>query len=128
MTLDRYLATRRYWELAFVLLFASRQLALHLLAFALELLAHALGLALEFLAHTLALALALSAIPLVGGFDQWITDQLKRFAAPAYRFEDVLVVDVDERSIAELTPSLGPWPYDRDVFAQLERVARLEQK
>ena len=32
-------------------------------------------------------------------------------------FDDVVVIDIDEESVAQLQPKLGPLPYDRDVYA-----------
>ena len=39
-------------------------------------------------------------------------------------YDDVLVIDVDEASITGLASQLGPWPYDRDVFALIHGYLR----
>ncbi len=39
-------------------------------------------------------------------------------------YSDILVVDVDEASITGLTSQLGPWPYDRDVYALVNEYLR----
>ena len=49
--------------------------------------------------------------------DRWLTDAIHEFTAPRIRFDDVLIVDVDEKSLVTLEPRYGSWPYDRDVFA-----------
>ena len=46
-----------------------------------------------------------------------INDRLVRWAAPAPATSGVLVVDIDDASLADLQPQLGPWPYRRDVPA-----------
>ena len=46
-----------------------------------------------------------------------INDRLLRWAAPAPVTGGVLVVDIDDASLADLQPQLGPWPYRRDVHA-----------
>ena len=44
-------------------------------------------------------------------------DAQHSIAAPQHDFSDILLIDVDEQSMALLESQLGPWPYDRDVFA-----------
>lgn len=46
-----------------------------------------------------------------------LTDMHGRWLAPTIAFDDVAVIDVDEESVAQLQPRLGPWPYDREVYA-----------
>ena len=46
-----------------------------------------------------------------------INDRLVRWAAPAPITGGVLVIDIDDASLADLQPQLGPWPYRRDVHA-----------
>ncbi len=46
-----------------------------------------------------------------------VSDWQHRIAAPATSPEGVLVVDIDDTSLKELLPLLGPWPYKRDVYA-----------
>ena len=47
-----------------------------------------------------------------------LMDTHSRWFASSTRFDDVVAIDVDEESIAQLQPQLGPWPYDRKVYAQ----------
>lgn len=49
--------------------------------------------------------------------DRWVNDAVHAATAPDSRFDDVLIVDVNEMAMASLESRLGPWPYDRDVFA-----------
>jgi signal transduction histidine kinase/CheY-like chemotaxis protein len=49
--------------------------------------------------------------------DDDISDTHARWLAPKIRFDDIVVIDVDEESIAQLQPKLGAWPYDREVYA-----------
>jgi signal transduction histidine kinase/ActR/RegA family two-component response regulator len=49
--------------------------------------------------------------------DRWVNDAVHAATAPDSRFDGVLIVDVNEKAMASLEPRLGPWPYDRDVFA-----------
>ena len=46
-----------------------------------------------------------------------INDRLVRWAAPAPATSGMLVIDIDDASLADLQPQLGPWPYRRDVHA-----------
>ena len=50
-------------------------------------------------------------------FDNDLSDTHSRWFAPKVRFDDVVVIDVDEESITQLQPKLGAWPYDREVYA-----------
>ena len=47
----------------------------------------------------------------------YLGDVQMRLLAPPQRFDKVLVVDVDEESMARLADQLGPWPYRREVYA-----------
>lgn len=49
-------------------------------------------------------------------FDYDLYDTHNRIHAPKVNFDDFVVIDVDEDSIAKLQPKLGPWPYDREVY------------
>ncbi len=49
--------------------------------------------------------------------DYDLTDTHSRLLAPKIHFDQVVVVDVDEESMTQLRPKLGPWPYDREVYA-----------
>ncbi len=55
--------------------------------------------------------------PVIQHFDQRLHDVQQQLAAREHYFEDVLVVDIDERSLRELKPYFGDWPYRRDVYA-----------
>jgi signal transduction histidine kinase/CheY-like chemotaxis protein len=49
--------------------------------------------------------------------DRDLTDTQSRLLARDMRFDNVVVIDIDEDSAAELQPVLGAWPYDREIFA-----------
>jgi signal transduction histidine kinase/ActR/RegA family two-component response regulator len=65
----------------------------------------------------LGLSLAVERTSLFFHLDRWINDAVHAATAPESRFEDILIVDVNETAMASLEARLGPWPYDRDVFA-----------
>ena len=44
-------------------------------------------------------------------------DFVHTLTAPVFHADDILLIDIDENSLAELEPLLGSWPYDRDIFA-----------
>jgi signal transduction histidine kinase len=73
--------------------------------------------------RAVAIALALAAATLLaqtGLFQrvEWqLADAAGRLTAPRLDFEDVLVVDIDEESMSRLASQIGPWPYDREIFA-----------
>ena len=46
-----------------------------------------------------------------------VSDTHSRWFAPKVDFSNVLLIDVNEESITQLQPKLGPWPYDREVYA-----------
>ena len=46
-----------------------------------------------------------------------INDMLVRWAAPEPALSGVLVIDIDDASLAELLPRFGPWPWRRDTHA-----------
>jgi signal transduction histidine kinase/ActR/RegA family two-component response regulator len=46
-----------------------------------------------------------------------VDDIQLRLAAPALRYDEVLVIDIDDASLRALLPRLGGWPYGRDVYA-----------
>ncbi len=52
------------------------------------------------------------------------TDAQLRWLAPANPPAGVLVVDIDDHSLAALQPQFGPWPYRRDVHALLVETLR----
>jgi signal transduction histidine kinase/DNA-binding response OmpR family regulator len=51
----------------------------------------------------------------------WVDDALQRALATPAAFEGVVVVDVDEASMQRLQPTLGAWPYARDVYGRVHR-------
>ncbi|MBL8352721.1 MAG: CHASE2 domain-containing protein, partial [Burkholderiaceae bacterium] len=66
-------------------------------------------------------ALAVGALasigPWQGRLSRPIGDALQRLLAPTQPPAGVLVVDVDDASVAALGARLGPWPFKRDVHA-----------
>lgn len=86
-----------------------------------------LRLRLGLLALVLLASALLSQARFIGWADAQLHDLLTRWLTPRPAPSQVLVVDIDERSIAEL----GPWPWPRPVLAQLmeslrNRGARLQ--
>lgn len=69
----------------------------------------------------LGLALLFKQTPLYSRMDLRFFDWVHAVTAPALYFNDTLIIDVDDQSMANLQPALGAWPYDRDVFAELTR-------
>ena len=49
--------------------------------------------------------------------DYDMSDMHMRAFAPTMTFENVVIVDVDEESMTRLRPTIGSWPYDREVYA-----------
>ncbi len=74
------------------------------------------GLALVF-GVALGLSLLVERTSLFFYLDRWINDAVHAATAPETRFDDMIIVDVDESAMTSLEPTLGSWPYDRDVFA-----------
>lgn len=50
-------------------------------------------------------------------FEHDLSDTHGRLIAREMRFDNVVVIDVDEDSITKLQPTLGAWPYERDIYA-----------
>lgn len=74
------------------------------------------------LASLVAAVLVALALDLVGPgrrVDAWIWDRLARLAAPTITTQDTVVFGLDDASITDLQPLLGPWPYRRDVWAHV---------
>jgi signal transduction histidine kinase/AmiR/NasT family two-component response regulator len=65
----------------------------------------------------LAAAALLALTPLAHDIELKLSDSLLSLSAPEGDFSDVIVVDVDEPSMARLQPQIGAWPYNRDVYA-----------
>jgi signal transduction histidine kinase/DNA-binding NarL/FixJ family response regulator len=65
----------------------------------------------------LALALLVGLTPLARDIDLKLGDALLSLSAPVGDFSEVVVVDVDEPSMARLQSQIGAWPYNRDIYA-----------
>ena len=65
----------------------------------------------------LSVATLLAMTPLARDIELKLGDYLMGLSAPEIDFSDVVVVDVDEPSMARLQPQIGAWPYNRDVYA-----------
>ena len=65
----------------------------------------------------LGVASLLTLTPLARDIELKLGDYLLGLSAPEIDFSDVVVVDVDEPSMARLQPQIGAWPYNRDVYA-----------
>jgi signal transduction histidine kinase len=76
----------------------------------------------------LALAATVGTTPLARKLDLWMGDNTAAATAP--RIADPaaasLVFDIDDRSLAELTPLTGSWPYGRDVWAHVVDYLRAQ--
>ena len=68
-------------------------------------------------AGALAAGLLVLLTPLNTSLSRPLRDAQARLLAPAAPAAGVLVVDIDDRSLAALKPHFGPWPYKRDVYA-----------
>ncbi len=69
------------------------------------------------------LSLACAGLLWISPLHQRLTDVLhdvgvRTLAQPA-RYDDVVLVDIDDASLRSLRPQLGGWPYSRDSFALL---------
>ena len=65
----------------------------------------------------LAAAVLLALTPLARDVELKLGDALLGLTAPEVDFSEVVVVDVDEPSMARLHSQIGAWPYNRDVYA-----------
>lgn len=72
-------------------------------------------------AGALTLAMLAAQVPILRTASLALQDLQIAATAPTLTYTDVLVVDVDEPSIAGLVNQLGPWPYDRDIYSQIHR-------
>jgi signal transduction histidine kinase/CheY-like chemotaxis protein len=64
-------------------------------------------------------AAAAGRTPPLARLDLWAADRVQRFAAPPRTFDDTVIVDIDDASLARLQPVVGAWPYDRDLYARV---------
>lgn len=53
-----------------------------------------------------------------------LDDALEGLLAPRQVPEGLLIVDIDDQSLVRLEPTLGPWPYPRDVHARVIAALR----
>lgn len=51
----------------------------------------------------------------------WAHDVTQQLLGRPVDLSGVTVFDIDEESMARLEPQLGPWPYDRDIYALVTR-------
>jgi diguanylate cyclase (GGDEF)-like protein len=68
-------------------------------------------------AAALLAAWLLSLAPATVRFELWLGDAMQRLVARDVRFNDAVVVDIDDASIDVLRPHFGSWPYHRDAHA-----------
>jgi signal transduction histidine kinase/CheY-like chemotaxis protein len=68
--------------------------------------------------------LVMSFTPLGQLWGRSLHDQQLRWAAPSSPPKGVVTLDIDDNSLAQLKPALGPWPYRRDVYALAVDVLR----
>ena len=62
-------------------------------------------------------AALLTLTPVARDIELKLGDALLALSAPEVDFSEVIVVDVDEPSMARLHSQIGAWPYNRDVYA-----------
>ena len=65
----------------------------------------------------LLLTVLLAQAPLFQRVDRWFGDAQQGVIASDARFENTVVVDIDEASLQLLQPYLGSWPFKRDIYA-----------
>jgi signal transduction histidine kinase/CheY-like chemotaxis protein len=76
-------------------------------------------------AVAMAVAGLLMAMPPLGElWSRGLRDQQLRWATPKQAPQGVLALDIDDESLAQLKPAIGPWPYKRDVYALAVDVLR----
>ena len=51
----------------------------------------------------------------------WAHDVTQQWLGQPVDLSGVAVIDVDEESMTRLQPQLGPWPYERDIYALVTR-------
>ena len=80
------------------------------------------------LAWVAAAALALGAFVALTPLGAWLSrplaDAQLRWAAPRQAPADVLLVNIDDASLALLKPLVGPWPFKRDLYALVVDLLR----
>jgi signal transduction histidine kinase/ActR/RegA family two-component response regulator len=77
----------------------------------------------------LALAATVGTTPVARQLDLWLGDLAAGVVAPALADAagGSIVFDIDDRTLAELTPLTGSWPYGRDVWAHVVDYLRQKQ-
>lgn len=65
----------------------------------------------------LALLAGLLVLPWQRGLSQPVGDLLQRLLAGRGVPQGIVIVDIDDASLQQLQPELGPWPFKRDAFA-----------
>jgi signal transduction histidine kinase/CheY-like chemotaxis protein len=68
--------------------------------------------------------LLMSFTPLGQLWGRGLHDTQLRWAAPSSAPKGVITLDIDDNSLSQLKPALGPWPYKRDVYALAVDVLR----
>ena len=76
----------------------------------------------------LALAATAGTTPVARKLDLWLGDNTAAVTAPSIADPagGSIVFDIDDRSLAELTPLTGSWPYGRDVWAHVVDYLRAQ--
>ena len=77
----------------------------------------------------LAVAATVGTTPVARQLDRWLGDRAAGLVAPALADADggSIVFDVDDRTLADLTPLAGSWPYGRDVWAHVVDYLRMHR-
>ena len=77
----------------------------------------------------LAVAATVGTTPVARQLDRWLGDRAAGLVAPALADADggSIVFDVDDRTLADLTPLTGSWPYGRDVWAHVVDYLRTQR-
>jgi signal transduction histidine kinase/CheY-like chemotaxis protein len=75
----------------------------------------------------LAVAATVGTTPVARQLDRWLGDLAAGLVAPTLADADggSIVFDVDDRTLSELTPLAGSWPYGRDVWAHVVDYLRV---
>ena len=77
----------------------------------------------------LAVAATVGTTPVARHLDRWLGDRAAGLVAPALADAagGSIVFDVDDRTLGELTPLAGSWPYGRDVWAHVVDYLRVHR-
>lgn len=55
--------------------------------------------------------------PIYQKIDNWLSDTAQYYSSTEAYFDDVIVIDIDDDSLSDLTQYLGVWPYKRSDYA-----------